>query len=161
MLCESGYFKGVSLPLAELVSSSLKWYLFCFLHKLCCGHENEGGQAPLHHREGSEPTLIPSCSPPCSPISASLYFENLSALGKHTLAHLRQLCCKQGLGERESVYISSSWKAGGNFPSFLSVRENLCWILYPRDQVQSSWHGVTQHPSQLQGRLGSGPLPGR
>lgn len=44
----------------------------------------------------------------------------------NTLPHLYQLCCKQGLGERESVYISLTWRARGNFLSFpFSKRESM------------------------------------
>ena len=79
----------------------------------------------------------------------------MSTLHKHSLTGLHQFCCKQEVGETESI--SFPWKARGNILSFL--RWNLCWIFYPRDHVRSSGHGVTQYPSQLQGRLGSWPHP--
>lgn len=43
-------------------------------------------------------------------------------------------------------------EAGFVFP----VRDNLGWIFYPKDQVQSPGCRVTSDPSQFQGRVGSG-----
>lgn len=100
-----------------------------------------GMKEAKHHfiTEGSESTLVSSGSPCFSLPARTLYrlleslyyFENPSALGKYTLAHLRQLCCKQGLGEKGVClyFFHLESQRQLSFSFFFLVRESMLDIL--------------------------------
>lgn len=118
-----------------------------------------GWRSPaLFHPGGGSESMAVSSSSPGSHLPARTLDRRLGSLcvlktqmlwvNPHQPIYVN-LVVNRALGRREFC-ISLTWKARGNFLSFLSVRENLWWIFYPRDQVQSSGHGVTQYPPQLQ-----------